>query len=168
MNLYLLRHGIAADLGEAGTETDAERPLTSKGERRLREAAEAVRELEIEFDSILSSPLLRARQTAEIIAEALGLRTRLALSEGLSPGQSPAHLVSMIKGLKPTPRDLLLVGHEPGLSALISLLVCGAPGMEIEMKKGGLCKLSAEKLSARQCARLEWLLTPRQLSAIKR
>ena len=76
MNLYLLRHGIAVEPGVTGYEPDSERPLTARGEDRLREAAKAMDALELSFDLILSSPFLRARQTAEIIARNLKLRSK--------------------------------------------------------------------------------------------
>jgi phosphohistidine phosphatase len=168
MNLYLLRHGIAEEFGKGGIENDEDRPLTPKGERRVAQVAEALLEMGVFLDLILSSPYLRARQTAEIVAESLGLRKRLRLLEELTPSRSQARLVAAITELKPPPRELLLVGHEPSLSSLISLLISGAPGLEIQMKKGGLCKLSTEGLSPSRCARLEWLLHPRQLSMIGR
>ena len=68
-----------------------------------------------------------------------------------------------MEGLKPLPDRVLLVGHEPNLSELISLLVSGDASLNLAMKKGGLCKLSAEALSPRRCATLEWLLTPKQM-----
>src|ERR1700690_1026947 len=89
MNLYLLRHGIAAEPGVAGYEPDSERPLTPKGEGRLREAARAMKALDLSYDLILSSPFLRAKQTAEIIAKSLKLRKKLAFSDDLTPAGNP-------------------------------------------------------------------------------
>jgi phosphohistidine phosphatase SixA len=77
MNLYLLRHGIAVEPGTAGCELDSERPLTAKGKKRLRVTSQAMKKLELSFDLILSSPFLRAKQTAEIVAKALKLRKKL-------------------------------------------------------------------------------------------
>ncbi len=168
MDLYILRHGLATELGEQGITDDEDRPLTPKGERRIHFVAEAMREMEIEPDLILSSPYLRARQTAEVVADVLGLRKRLKLVAELEPSRPFGRLVNLINGYKPAPRKLLLVGHEPSLSSLISLLISGAPGLEIQMKKGGLCHLSTENLRAARCARLEWLLHPRQLSVLGR
>ena len=74
MKLYILRHGIAVEPGTPGYETDADRPLTSEGERKMRQIAGAMEALELSFDLILSSPYLRARQTAEIVAEVLTAR----------------------------------------------------------------------------------------------
>ena len=98
--------------------------------------------LELSFDLILSSPYLRARQTAEIVAAALKARRQLELSDSLTPGGSTKKLVDLVNSLKPAPESVLLVGHEPYLSGLISLLVSGKESLRRTMKKGGLCKLS--------------------------
>ena len=79
MNLYILRHGIATDPAAHEFATDAERPLTPEGKRKLRQVAEAMEALELSFDLILSSTYLRARQTAEVIAAALKERKKLEL-----------------------------------------------------------------------------------------
>ena len=163
MNLFILRHGIATDPDVPGFTTDADRPLTSEGRRKLRRIADAMDALELSFDLILSSPYLRARQTAEIIAGALGGHKKLELSDTLTPGGSPAKLVELLNSLQPAPESVLLVGHEPYLSNLISLLVAGDASFPVVLKKGGLCKLSAESLQAGRCATLEWLLTPKQM-----
>jgi phosphohistidine phosphatase len=120
--------------------------------------------LGLSFDLILSSPYLRARQTAEIIAEALKARKKLELSDNLTPGGSAKKLVDLLNHLRPSPESVLLVGHEPYLSTLISLLVAGDASLAMVMKKGGLCKLSVESLAPGRCATLEWLLTPKQMA----
>jgi len=161
MNIFILRHGLAAEPGKGGN--DAERPLTGKGEHKLEGVAEAMAAMELSFDRIFSSPYLRARQTAELIADALKARKRLEFTDALLPGATPSDAVHFLDSLKPVPEDVLVVGHEPNLSELISLLVSGDARLAITMKKGGLCKLSAEILVARRCATLEWLLTPKQM-----
>ncbi len=166
MNLYLLRHGIAAEPGAAGYEPDSERPLIPKGEKRLREAARAMKVLGLSYDLILSSPFLRARQTAEIIARNLKLRKRLACSDDLIPGGNPRLLIQQLNQFRPEPENVLLVGHEPYLGKLAALLAAGNTSLEIDFKKGGLCKLEAEFLLYGRCARLVWLLTPRQLELL--
>lgn len=164
MNLYLLRHGLAVEPGTHGFAKDADRPLTSKGERKLWKIAEAIEAMEIAFDLILSSPYVRARQTAEIIAEALNARKRLEFSDALVPSGSVKRLIESLNNLQAPPGNVLLVGHEPYLSELISLLVSGQVGFAVVMKKGGLCKLSVQSLHAGRCATLEWLLTPKQMA----
>ncbi len=163
MNLYILRHGLAVEPGAPGYAKDADRPLTPKGERKMWQIAEAMEALDLSFDLMLSSPYLRARQTADIIAEAFNARKKLEFSETLTPAGSPKRLIEFLLGLKPLPENVLLVGHEPYLSGLISLLVAGDERLCVTLKKGGLCKLNAESLTPGRCAALEWLLTPGQM-----
>ena len=166
MELYLLRHGLAVVRGKRGFEDDSARPLTARGRRQLRKTVPVVTRLAGKFDLILSSPYLRARQTAEIVARELNLKKRLKFSNALAPGGSPAVLLRQLGREKPAPEKLLLVGHEPDLSRLISVLICGNQQLQLDFKKGGLCKLEAEKLCAGKCAKLAWLLTPRQMKSL--
>lgn len=166
MNLYLLRHGLATEPGEGGIKRDSDRPLTAKGERRTCRAGEAMRAMDLSFDLVLTSPYKRARQTAEIIADALDARERLHVAETLAPGGNSRRLIESINRRDPRPGEVLLVGHEPGLSELISVLVFGDATGGIVMKKGGLCKLEISSLTHSRCARLEWLLTARQLCSL--
>ena len=164
MNLFLLRHGLAVEPGTSGYATDAARPLTPEGERKLWRIAEAMSAMKLSFDLIFSSPYLRARQTAEIIAEAFHAKRKLGFMDQLVPGGSAKGLIGQLNRLAPPPDDVLLVGHEPSMSGLISLLVSGEPYFSVLMRKGGLAKLSCESLKAGRCATLEWLLTPKQMS----
>jgi phosphohistidine phosphatase len=164
MNLYFLRHGIAVDPSAPDFARDAERPLTPKGKRRLRQIAKAMGALKISFDLILSSPYVRARQTAEIVAKILKRKKKLKFSDELTPGGNPKSLVQQLNDLRPKPKNILLVGHEPYLSKLIALLTAGSTNMEIDLKKGSLCKLETESLRYARCATLACLLAPRHLA----
>jgi phosphohistidine phosphatase len=166
MNLYILRHGLAADRGASPSSKDADRPLTPKGKRKLWRIASAMENLDVSFDLILFSPCLRARQTAEIVAEAFESPKKLRLCEALAPDGSMKNLIRFLDRLRPSPKGVMLVGHEPYLSGLTSLLVSGESDFRITLKKGGVCKLSVESLRAGRCASLEWLLTPKQMSLI--
>ena len=163
MNLYLLRHGIAVDIAELDFAGDAARPLTPKGRRQLRKVAAALRAMKVKFDTLLSSPLVRTQQTTEVIATELKFKSKPGFSYELRPGGSAEKLIQQINALKPVPENLLLVGHEPDLSELLSLLVTGYAGGGFSFKKAGLAKLEVEKLSAGKCATLAWLLTPAQM-----
>jgi len=163
MDIYLLRHGLAAERGTAGYTNDAERPLTDEGEHKLRDIAKAMRKLELEFDLILSSPYARARQTAEIVADGLKAHKKMEFSDALTPDGSTRELTEFLNRLRPKPDSVLLVGHEPYLSGLISLLVSGNRGCKVVMKKGGLAKLEVDLLTNGSCAALAWLLTPGQM-----
>ena len=127
MNLFLLRHGIAVERGIPGYSRDSDRPLTPKGERRLANIADAMEAMGLTFDLILSSPYVRARQTAEIVTDALGLKQKLEFSEALTPDGDAKTLIAELNKLGPEPGNVLLVGHEPFLSALVSLLTTGEP-----------------------------------------
>jgi phosphohistidine phosphatase len=163
VNLYILRHGIAAERGAPDFKTDADRPLTPKGRRQLGQIAAAMQSMGLDFSLILSSPFLRARQTAEIVAKSLKLNKRLVFSDALMPDGDAKTLIRQLRELQPAPENLLLVGHEPYLSGLAALLISGGTATHIELKKGGLCKLETGSLRLGRCATLTWLLTPKQM-----
>jgi phosphohistidine phosphatase len=167
MNLYFLRHGIAVEGDEFDYANDAARRLTPKGRKQLHTIAAAMRAMDLRFDKILSSPLVRAQQTAEIIAAELKLELRMEFTDELKPGASAKKLIHQINELKPGPENILLVGHEPDFSELISLLVTGHAGGGFALKKSGLAKLEIEKLRAGKCAILAWLLTPGQMKLMR-
>lgn len=160
MDIVLLRHAVAVDRGTPGYAHDGDRPLTPEGERAMREIARGMHALGLSFDRMLSSPYLRARRTAEIAAGALD--GQVEYTEHLTPGGDPRSLIRELQKSPPASR-ILLVGHEPHLGRLVSLLLCGDDRLPFALKKGGLCRLSAEGLSAGACASLHWLLTPKQL-----
>jgi len=163
MNLYLLRHGIAVEHGAPGYGQDADRPLTDKGERKLWRITEAMRVMELSFDLILASPYLRARRTAEIVAEAFKAKKKLELCNALAADGDMLELIHYLNQLSPRPENVLVVGHEPYLGVLATLLITGDSCSAVEFKKGGLCKLMIQRLRPGRCATLEWLLTPRQM-----
>ncbi len=163
MEIYILRHGIAVERGTPGYKRDGDRPLTEEGVEKMRQIAKAMREMDLQFDVIFSSPYVRAKATADIVAETLG--ENVTLTDSLPPEADPAELIDEINGEKP--QRVLLVGHEPDLSALISTLICGKRNADIELKKGGLAKLTAETLTYGKCATLNWLLTPKQLRQMR-
>jgi phosphohistidine phosphatase len=137
--------------------------LTPRGIQRTKLLAQALEQMEISFDAVLSSPLLRAKQTAEIVVRGMQLPATLKLTESLSPSGSMEKLVREITSIRPVPDNVLLVGHEPYLSSFISLLCAGGTGLLLTLKKGGLCRLEVDRLICAQCATLEWLLPPRLL-----
>lgn len=166
MNLYLMRHGLAVERGTPGYDSDRERPLTSKGERKVRRVAEALMKVEVSFDAVFSSPLLRAQQTAEVLGDEMKAKPKVQLTEHLAPGGSAKELVSLLQHLSGPPQEILLVGHEPDLGQLTSLLLTGGGGVTVVFKKGGIAKMAIESLCASRCATLEWLMTSRHLEAM--
>src|SRR5688572_13844320 len=160
MNLYIIRHAIAVDEGMPGYEDDSQRPLTDKGRNKMRQIAKALRHLGVEFDLILSSPYVRACETAEILADVFKMKKKIVLSDNLIPLGNPELLIGEINE-KHAVDSLAIVGHEPHLSTLIGLLTSEGSKLEITLKKGGVCYLSADDLHHQDHrATLEWLLTP--------
>ena len=125
MEIYLVRHGIAAERG-THSGPDEERALTAEGRRKVRGVAEAMRAMKLSFDVILTSALVRALQTAEIVADSLQLKRRLQVTEHLAPGASITKLFYQMNSLQPAPGSVLLVGHEPDMAqcAVLGLSVC--------------------------------------------
>ena len=160
MNLYIIRHAIAVDEATSEYESDSERPLTDKGRKKMRQIAKALRNLGVEFDLILSSPYVRACETAEILADVFKMKNKVVFSDNLIPLGNPQLVIGEINE-KHSVDSLAIVGHEPHLSTLIGLLTAEGSTLEITLKKGGVCYLSADDLHHQNHrATLEWLLTP--------
>jgi phosphohistidine phosphatase len=159
MNLYIIRHAIAVDRGTPEYEDDSQRPLTDKGKKKMRQIAKGLHTLGVDFDLILSSPYVRARETAEILADVFKTKTDVAFSENLIPMGDPDLLIAEINE-KYSVDSIALVGHEPHLTHLIGFLISESAGADINLKKGGVCSLSADDLHHARQATLEWLLTP--------
>ena len=156
MNLYLIRHGAAED---PDAKPDSERALTDSGRKQVRTTARALARAGLSLDAIVTSPLLRARQTAEIFAKELGLDPGLvAENDALAPGGNAVKLLKDIRA-----ENVAFVGHEPDLSELASVLLTGTEDLGMTFKKGGVCALSADKLRYGRCARLEWFIQPKIL-----
>ncbi len=166
MDLYFLRHAKAVERSIRSKLPDHTRALTPEGEEKMRLVGRGIRRLELSFALILSSPYLRARRTAEILADILKEPDRLKLSANLAPDGDPKELVSELNSYRRRLDSVVLVGHEPYFSEMISRLISGDKNARLDMKKAGLCKLSATSLRWGQCATLEWLLTPRQLALL--
>ena len=161
MNLYILRHAKAGERS-ARFPNDSKRPLTSDGEKEMFRVAKGMRQMELKFNLILSSPFVRAKQTAEIVADVFK-SNKLRLSENLASGADARNLIGELNDDYPSLKNILLVGHEPDLSKLISRLSAGDEKLSVNFKKSGLCKLTVGDLRFGRCATLEWLLTPGQL-----
>lgn len=166
MNLYLIRHAIAAEPGPE-YEDDSQRPLTDKGRKKMVSIARGLKTLDTRFELILSSPYLRALDTAKILARTFQIsREEITTSENLVPMAAPELVIGEINERFADLGSIAIVGHEPHLSGLISLLTSGDASLSITMKKGGVCLLSAENLFHERRATLEWLLMPRHLVAL--
>ena len=164
--LFILRHGIAVIRGNASYPLDSDRPLTTKGVKRMRRIAKGMRRMKVGFDLLLTSPYRRALETAFVVGREYGAGEIIQTSQALRPEVLPEEVIRSLQEKYSPCRRLLLVGHEPQLSALISTLTSGGASARPLLKKGGLCKLEVEKLQMGKCASLLWLLTPRQLISI--
>jgi len=167
MDIFLLRHGIAAERSSTRYPDDALRPLNARGQEQMRKIARAMRRLDLGIELILTSPLVRARETAEAAAKELGLNDRIQAEEQLEPAGDFAGLLRAIARIDPQPENLLLVGHEPHLSGFLSYLASGGSSLRAKLKKGGLAKVEASgPIGSNARATLEWLLPPRLLALL--
>jgi phosphohistidine phosphatase len=157
--LYLVRHAIAAERGEAWPD-DTKRPLTSKGTSRMREVAKGLRDLRVSIDVILTSPLVRAKQTAEILAAGLDPSPPVAVVAALAPGVSPAKAIHALPAFHKM-RRIAIVGHEPDLGELAAWLI-GAKS-PLPFKKGGVCRIDIGATPAPGRGQLIWMATPAML-----
>ncbi|MGB8702879.1 MAG: phosphohistidine phosphatase SixA [Thermosynechococcaceae cyanobacterium] len=162
MQVYFIRHGIAAD--PEGYVNDGDRPLTEKGRRKTQALAQRLNQLNLRFDDLLTSPLLRARQTAEILLQA-GLAPQLRVTEVLAPMGSFHHWLDGLDRHKQAGHQAIaLVGHEPDLSQWSELLLWGEARGVLELKKAGIIGIALpDTLDPVGNSILFWLTPPRFL-----
>ena len=162
MRLYLVRHGIAEPAGDANNYQDFHRSLTPEGAKKMREVAGGMKGLEVELDWVASSPLIRAKETAEIIAEVLGLKDPVEFWDELTPGAPPQRAVERLQRCK-NRESVALVGHQPHLGYLAALLIFGQDSVSLDLKKGGICCIDVERFPIEPPLPLVWLLPPKIL-----
>ena len=162
--LYVIRHGLAEERGDAWPD-DGKRPLTDEGISRLRKTARGLVRLGVEFDVILTSPLTRARQTAETLASAFNSRPPIVAVESLAPAGSYQAVLSDLEKHARRAR-IALVGHEPGLGEMAARLAGARHAFPF--KKGAVCRVDVDVLPPVGPGSLRWFLTPRILRAIKK
>lgn len=164
VELYLVRHAIAAPRGDEWPDDD-KRPLTARGLSRFKEAVEGLRTLGVEVDEIFASPLVRARQTAELLAAGLPGKPAIRTLDALAPGHEPSSVLAQLARAVRR-RRVALVGHEPGLGELAAHLI-GA-GRALSFKKGGICRIEVESLTSRRPGALTWFVPPRLLRGLSK
>jgi phosphohistidine phosphatase len=165
MELYILRHGEAGKRLPTGSR-DSERALTVTGKEEVEEVAMALVQLGIKFDFIATSPLKRSSQTAGIVAKTLKIKKGGMEDWGeLKPEGKRADLYSKLSQFKPE-SSVLVVGHEPYLSTMISEVAFGSGSGSIVLKKAGLAKLVVTSFQPRIKGDLRWLLTPKHLKKV--
>ena len=157
MILYFLRHGLAGSRAEWKGD-DALRPLTKEGMKNMVRQAETLADLGLKLDLIITSPLARAFQTADIVADRLKMGEKLVQDDRLAPGFGSDDLEKVLLDHAET-QNVLLVGHEPDFSLTISTLVGG----RVLLKKGGLARVDITNTEPLQ-GELLWLLPPKLMS----
>jgi phosphohistidine phosphatase len=162
MHLLLVRHGIAAPLGAEITR-DEDRPLTAQGVRRLRQVAAGVVRVAPRPRAILTSPLLRARQTAEILARAWG-KLHPAIAPALTAG-NPVGLRAALSAYGDED-TVVLVGHEDWMCELTARLLGGGSAASFRFRKGGVALIDLEGSDLSQGA-LAWFIPPRVFRALR-
>jgi phosphohistidine phosphatase len=157
MRIILFRHGPASRRDPTRWPDDGDRPLTALGARLARNAAEGLAHIEPGIEQILSSPLVRTRQTARVLASVLGMED-IEEMEALCPESPIANILHYLLA-RVSDRDVILVGHEPGLGALAGALLPGSPA-GLSLKKAGACSIRFEGAPCEGGGRLRWLLPP--------
>lgn len=165
MDLYVLRHGKAGE--RSGMRGDAQRALTETGVREMTAISKALRRLGIRPDYLASSPLNRARQTADIVSKALIPKGgKVAVWNELRPETDTDQTISRLVSL-PTASSVMVVGHEPNLSSLIAGMVSGrADGIRIALKKGGFAHVRVSSITRKPFGSLRCVLTPKQMKKL--
>lgn len=161
MLLYIVRHGIAVDVGENNVSSDEERMLSVEGIHRTKMVAKGLLSMGIRPERIISSPLCRAFETAEIIEKELKRDIRIETLEPLSPDGSIEQTTKWLA--QQQPEAMLLVGHMPNLNRLASRLLVGDNSLNLLFKKAAACCISFPGTITPGSGGLEWLIQPKQL-----
>jgi phosphohistidine phosphatase len=158
MELYLIRHADAASLSDAGVTEDANRPLTECGKGQATAIAAALQKREIQLQFVVSSPLLRARQTAEgMLKDWVGTAPELRFCEELAPGAKRRQLARFLQDLGA--ERIAVVGHQPDLGEFAAWLI-GGKKVRIEIAKAGIAHIRCEQKLGKGEGALEWLVSP--------
>jgi|RhiMetStandDraft_4_1073278.scaffolds.fasta_scaffold101979_2 phosphohistidine phosphatase len=162
--VYLVRHAIAAERGDDWPD-DSKRPLTTRGINRFKDSLPGLKALEVSVDEIFSSPLVRAKQTADLLSAGIPGNPPVKLLDALAPGQSPSAVMAQLAKAAKRHR-VALVGHEPDLGELAAYLI-GA-SRPLLFKKGGMCRIDVGGLSSKPAGSLAWFVTPKVLRKLAR
>ena len=158
MDLYVIRHADALALGERGITEDAERPLSEVGETQAKTVGKGLQAKGIRPRFIVSSPLIRARQTAEGIQRQFAAdRPTLQVAEELAPGFKAKQLARFLRGLSAD--ALAVVGHQPDLAEWVAWLV-GSKKAQIDLAKAGVALIRCPDRARKGAGTLTWLVTP--------
>ena len=167
MQLLVIRHAIAEEreVFAATGEDDSRRPLTERGARKMLDVAEGLLTLVDAIDVLAASPLVRAQQTAGIVAEVYGGLPVLT-EHALAPEGDLRDVVRWLRQ-QSSANVIAVVGHEPTLGVLVTWLMCGLEDSRITLRKGGACLLEFSARPAAGGATMQWALTPSQLRRMR-
>lgn len=166
LELYLVRHAVAAERGPDYPD-DRLRPLTDEGVTKFARAVAGLREIGVTLDVVLSSPLQRARETADLLVAGLRPKPKLVVVEALAPDHTLAEVMAAVAKVASTGRGasrLALVGHEPDLGEMAAKLL-GARGT-VEFRKGAVCRIDVDRAMPSGPGTLRWFLPPRVLRGL--
>ena len=160
MDLFILRHGETGR-SSATARDDSKRALTVEGEKEIKDISKGIKGLGIEFDYIFTSPLLRAKQTAELVSKTIVPKNQIKEMDELKPEGSKLQLYNKLSNLKQD-SSVLIVGHEPYLSELIGETISSGE-CRIDLKKAGFARIRVTNILPKLKGELRWLFTPKHL-----
>ncbi len=162
--LYVIRHAVAEERGDAWPD-DTKRPLSEDGIARMRKAARGLSRIGLALDVVLTSSLVRAKQTAELVAAALNPKPPISVVDSLAPGGTYLEIVADLEKHARRKR-IALVGHEPGIGEFAARLI--GSRHSIEFRKGAVCRIDLDAIPPSSPGDLRWLLTPKILRSIRK
>lgn len=164
VELYIVRHAIAAERGPAWPD-DTRRPLTERGVERFKEIVDGLVWLGVQIDIVVTSPLVRAKQTAEYVSNGFPVKPPVKTADALAPGSAPVEVMEQVAREARGKTRVAVVGHEPDLGELAAYLL--GTKRPIPFKKGGIARIDMDSLSARG-GTLAWMLPPKALRKLGR
>lgn len=161
MKLYLVRHATAVEGIGGAIQNDAQRPLTEEGRREAKTVAGAVKALRVQPSAFISSPLVRARQTATIFQGVLAGDVEVHITDTLAPGGSAHELFKYLRQWQ-NDKEIFLFGHEPSIGRLAGQLIAGSVETpDIPFKKAAVCRIDIYDLASAPMGTLKWFITPK-------
>jgi len=165
IELYLVRHAIAAEPGPNYPD-DRERPLTSEGIARFKQVVDGLKAFEVKLELVLTSPLVRANHTAELLVAGIGGKPRLEPLEALAPGGRQTQVLEALGKYSKRAKRIAIVGHEPDMGELTARLLRSRA--TFEFRKGGVCCLELDGATPTGPGTLKWLMPPRAIRKMAR
>jgi len=165
MKIFLIRHGIATQRIGGEITDDSQRPLTDEGRTETKIVGLGLKRIGVKPDLIVSSSLVRARQTAEILAEVFGVLRDVKVCDALAPGGTASDLYKFLRDHHKA-EQVFLVGHEPDMGRLAGTMLWSGPELDIPFKKAGVCRIDVTSIPPTSPGTLKWFITPKIAGAI--